>query len=77
MSTGQVTRVETGIVQFDDDWPGIFIRGDNAFFWGMALKEPRDDSVSRSMIASLSKLLLSADVRKHKKRDVQRIRTTQ
>lgn len=24
-------RVETGAVQFGDDWPGLFIRGDNAF----------------------------------------------
>lgn len=23
-------RVETGPVQFNDDWPGLFIRGDNA-----------------------------------------------
>jgi hypothetical protein len=25
-------RVETGVVQFEDDWPGVFIRGDNATF---------------------------------------------
>ena len=24
-------RVETGAVQFGDDWPGLFIRGDDAF----------------------------------------------
>lgn len=23
-------RVDTGAVQFGDDWPGLFIRGDNA-----------------------------------------------
>ena len=23
-------RVETGPVQFGDDWPGLFVRGDNA-----------------------------------------------
>jgi hypothetical protein len=23
-------RVETGAVQFGDDWPGLFVRGDNA-----------------------------------------------
>jgi len=23
-------RVETGAIQFGDDWPGLFIRGDNA-----------------------------------------------
>lgn len=24
-------RVETGAVQFGNDWPGLFVRGDNAF----------------------------------------------
>jgi hypothetical protein len=26
----ELPRVETGAVQFGDDWPGLFIRGDNA-----------------------------------------------
>jgi hypothetical protein len=25
-----LSRVETGAVQFGDDWPGLFLRGDNA-----------------------------------------------
>lgn len=25
-----ISRVETGALQFGDDWPGVFIRGDNA-----------------------------------------------
>lgn len=29
-------RVETGPVQFGNDWPGLFIRGDNAF--GLSLE---------------------------------------
>jgi hypothetical protein len=32
-----VPRVETGPVRFGDDWPGVFIRGDNAFGWLLAL----------------------------------------
>ena len=32
-------RVETGPVQFGDDWPGVFIRGDNAFGFAMALRD--------------------------------------
>ena len=32
-------RVETGALQFNDDWPGAFIRGDNAFYYAMALEE--------------------------------------
>ena len=27
-------RIETGVVQFNDDWPGVFIRGDNALHFG-------------------------------------------
>lgn len=34
----EVGRVETGPVQFGDDWPGIFIRGDNAFGYAMELQ---------------------------------------
>jgi len=30
-------RVETGPVQFNDDWPGVFIRGDNALWLAMCL----------------------------------------
>ena len=33
----QEERVETGIVQFGEDWPGTFIRGDNAFAYKLAL----------------------------------------
>ncbi len=31
-----LARIQTGAVQFGDDWPGLFIRGDNAkamAFW--------------------------------------------
>lgn len=31
-------RVETGAVQFNDDWPGLFIRGDNAAYYAMMLE---------------------------------------
>jgi len=34
----QEKRVETGVVRFGDDWPGVFIRGDNAFGFAMSLK---------------------------------------
>lgn len=32
-------RIETGPVQFNDDWPGIFIRGDNSGYYALHLKE--------------------------------------
>jgi hypothetical protein len=38
-------RVETGPVQFgDDDWPGMFVRGDDAFLLSVVI----EDLVSRS-----------------------------
>lgn len=33
-----VPRVETGAVQFGDDWPGYFIRGDNAMYISMQIE---------------------------------------
>lgn len=32
-----MSRPESGPMQFGDDWPGVFIRGDNALFMAMAL----------------------------------------
>lgn len=31
-------RAETGPMQFGDDWPGVFIRGDNAGYFAMSLR---------------------------------------
>lgn len=39
----QETRVESGPVQFGDDWPGVFIRGDNAMYYAMELGLVLDD----------------------------------
>ncbi len=39
---GVPERVETGAVQFGDDWPGVFIRGDNAGYYAMCLKSMLD-----------------------------------
>lgn len=32
-------RVETGVVQFNDDWPGVWIRGDNAMYFALRLQQ--------------------------------------
>ena len=37
-------RVESGPVQFGDDWPGVFLRGDNALGYARALREILDGS---------------------------------
>lgn len=38
---GVEDRVESGAIQFGDDWPGLFIRGDNSMALGLALKALR------------------------------------
>lgn len=32
-------RVESGAIQFGEDWPGLFLRGDNAFAHAMNIHE--------------------------------------
>jgi hypothetical protein len=31
-------RVETGAIQFGEDWPGLFLRGDDAKFLSLAIE---------------------------------------
>lgn len=33
------SRPETGAMQFGDDWPGMFIRGDNALIMAITLRQ--------------------------------------
>jgi hypothetical protein len=33
------SRPETGPMRFGEDWPGVFIRGDNALYYGMMLEQ--------------------------------------
>ncbi len=62
-------RVETGTVQFGGDWPGVFIRGDNACHWGFSLatflSSDRADAmlpIERMIIKGLAQTLLSCEV---------------
>lgn len=64
------SRVESGPVQFGDDWPGIFFRGDDALATAMYLQYVLDNQkteVTTDMIAvvaieRLQKLLSSCRV---------------
>lgn len=59
-------RAETGTTQFDDDWPGIFIRGDNALYLSMALNNflaGSQDVITRMSVKSLADMLARANVR--------------
>lgn len=52
-------RIETGAVQFEGDWPGVFIRGDNAMGMWIALQRLAldDTQIPRAEKAQLRKLL--------------------
>lgn len=63
-------RAETGVMRFDGDWRGVFIRGDNAFGYAMYLKAVLESSEPESTLKMYSAglrgllgLLLSSDER--------------
>jgi len=62
-------RAETGVMQFEEDWPGVFIRGDNAAMWAMAIREVLSKiteskfGYSYVMVKGLADLLSSSDTR--------------
>ena len=37
-------RIETGAVKFGDDWPGLFIRGDDAFYLDLIIQETQNNT---------------------------------
>lgn len=71
----QSPRVETGILQFGGDWPGVFIRGDQAYFYALHLKglldhvknDERFNAISYAYLEGFVNFLNSSDIRNHKK----------
>jgi hypothetical protein len=64
-------RVETGALQINEDWPGVFVRGDNALYYAMALDRVLDqldqsreivDIISLSSLKSLVDTLRSCAI---------------
>lgn len=53
-------RVETGPVQFGDDWPGVFIRGDNAGALVMQLTSQSSGPWREIAIKQLAQILSGA-----------------
>lgn len=54
------TRLETGPVQVNQDWPGVFIRGDNAAYYSMHLRamlDGKQDAFTPHVLEGLYKLL--------------------
>lgn len=69
-------RVETGTLQINDDWPGVFIRGDNAAWYAMQLdlllnmintkvdtQSSIHDQILIGSVMSIRDLLLSCNIR--------------
>ena len=68
----QHKRVETGVTQFGDDWPGVFIRGDCAFGYAMYLRNfinNEKDEISKASVFGLMSLLASCDERVQDRRE--------
>ena len=59
-------RIETGPLQINNDWPGVFIRGDNAIYYSMLLEKiinKQDlDFIDLINIKNLKDLLFSCNV---------------
>lgn len=60
-----MARLETGVVQPEDDWPGVFIRGDNALAMAHSLaaviEAAHTDTITKGCARRLLKLLRSCD----------------
>ena len=61
-------RPESGPMQFGNDWPGIFIRGDNALYYahilsGVAESMATNGGLWLETVEDLAKLLASCDTR--------------
>lgn len=44
-------RAETGAVQFGDDWPGVFLRGDDALYYAHCLSNFLRELDTRDVLA--------------------------
>lgn len=61
------SRIETGVVRFGSDWPGVFIRGDDAFDLQLQLrallKSAPDDpelTIPKNVVQTYIRLLQSS-----------------
>ena len=63
-------RYITGVIQIDDNWPGVYIQGDNAIFYGKMLSEliesidndTKPHYMTKAMVKGLCELLQSCNV---------------
>ena len=53
-------RAETGVMQFEKDWPGVFIRGDEALSYANQLQILLDGLESRARLGNISEQEIGA-----------------
>lgn len=66
-----MARIESGVIQFGEDWPGVFFRGDNAFAYAHHLQAVLEELVlgkvpgpiRLAMLRNLMAELQACDVR--------------
>jgi hypothetical protein len=62
----QTPRMESGPVQFGEDWPGVFIRGDHAGYYALnlqfALDKLKDDPITWGIVEGLRREFASCIV---------------
>ncbi len=75
-------RAETGPMRFGDDWNGVFIRGDNALMFAMALRRELSkpasgpmDLMNAAMLEGLANTLASVHQHSTPKSDVQMMKS--
>lgn len=58
----QEPRIETGVVEFGDDWKGIYLRGDDAMAYGILIDQMlqnKKNLITEIQLKSLVELLFS------------------
>lgn len=65
MSASALERTKTGPLQFGTDWPGVFIRGDEARSFAVAVRYAIDQlkMPESSVLSELAALLESAEIK--------------
>lgn len=63
----QEIRIETGPTQFGEDWPGVFIRGDDSAGYYLLLSEgirhlPEDEAILKAQLEGLLALFNSSNL---------------
>lgn len=75
-------RAETGLMKFGDDWCGVFIRGDNAMYYGQLIElvleravaaGDESDAIYRVLLKNFAEFLMGSDERT-KRDDVQQMK---